>query len=85
VEVLDGGIAPRESAYAEISVQSAVADIAPPHGVLPFINGDIDQLTMDLAALCIDQSEITAALSAEDHEVGDANDFEGELRVRSKT
>lgn len=82
---MDGGIAPRASAYAESSVRSAVADIAPLRVALPSIDGDIDQLTMDLAALCVNQSEIIAALGTEDHEVGDVNDFEDELQVRSKT
>jgi hypothetical protein len=81
------GSAPASSIEGLSAVESdddpaqSVAEIPPPH-VLPGINDDIDQLTADLAAFCIDQFERNLTLGNEDQ--GFPNDFEDELRVRDK-
>ena len=64
----------------EDPAQSA-ADIrvTPPH-MLPSIDNIIDQLTADLATLCIG-----ATLGTKDRNEGDTKDLEDELQVRSKS
>ena len=58
----------------------SVADIASPSPhTLTSIEGAMDQLTADLAALCLDQLE--RRLGDEDHDVRGTDEFEGELQV----
>jgi len=49
------------------------------------IDNTVYQLTAELAKLCLDQSEKSLMLGNDVHEVGGANEFEEELRVRSKS
>lgn len=51
----------------------------------PSIDNAIDQLTAELATLCLGQLEKSLALGDDIHEVGSAGSFEDELRVRFKS
>lgn len=50
----------------------------------PSIDNAIDQLTTELATLCLGQLEKSLALGDEIHKVGSIGSFEDELQVRFK-
>ena len=57
-----------------------MADSTLAHGP-PSLDIAVDELTMELAALCLERLEKHLALGNDTHEAGGTNDFEEELRV----
>jgi hypothetical protein len=68
------------AARPEEDVARSAAD-----GILAHVPSPVDELTAELAKLCLDQLEKHLMLDNEVHEVGGANEFEEELRVRFKS
>jgi len=62
----------------------SVEDSTPAHEP-PSVDNAVYQLTAELAKLCLDQLEKSLILGNNVHEVGGINEFEEELRVRSKS
>ena len=72
------------AARPEEDVVRSVEDSTPAHEP-PSVDNAVYQLTAELAKLCLDQLEKSLILGDNVHKVGGVNEFEEELRVRSKS